>query len=46
MTKHLDTTEARQGRNRPFQWRVFLISTTIAAAILFVLYLLFAAGTS
>lgn len=45
MTKHLDSDEARQGRNRPFQWRTFLISTAAAAIILFALYLLFVAGT-
>ncbi|GGY42467.1 hypothetical protein GCM10007148_08900 [Parvularcula lutaonensis] len=45
MAKHLDTNEARQGRNRPFQWRVFIISTTAAAAILLAIWLLFLGGS-
>ncbi|NNU15175.1 hypothetical protein HK107_02400 [Parvularcula sp. ZS-1/3] len=46
MNEQLPTVEARQGRNRQFQWRTFLISTGLAASILALLYLAFSAGTA
>lgn len=35
--------EAKQGRNRQWQWRTFIVSTAITAIVLFGAYFLFLA---
>jgi hypothetical protein len=39
MHPDLNETEARQGTNRRFQWRVFVISTVGTAVVLGIAYL-------
>jgi hypothetical protein len=41
--EHLTKTEARQGANRAMQWRTFVISTVLAAILMFAIYFIFVA---
>ncbi|MEE4211022.1 MAG: hypothetical protein V2I43_17365 [Parvularcula sp.] len=43
MHEDLNQTEARQGTNRRFQWRVLWISTALTAVVLFAAYLVWLA---
>ncbi len=38
MKREIDATRAREGTNRRWQWRTFVISTALAAILLFLVY--------
>ncbi|MBB4657609.1 hypothetical protein [Parvularcula dongshanensis] len=38
MKREVNPTDAREGENRRWQWRTFIISTILTAIVLFLVY--------
>ena len=38
MKREINPTDAREGENRKWQWRTFVISTALAAIVMFAIY--------
>lgn len=38
MKREINPTDAREGENRKWQWRTFVVSTILAAIVMFALY--------